>query len=213
MSWRWKAWPCQLTQLLLCMTVLATVPAYGQGLTKDDGEFTSLSRGEVWAPPQRFGEGGVLALTFVGGDYLVVAKQDASAQQLPATTLSFYARRGRAFVETHRLRAELLFTTMYAIDDNRLVTNWTRGAASRTGIFAVEKGGVRLLLWLSWVWPPMFVDLDGDGEDEVIYAVPRYPQMKGPETAKIYKWTGRDYHLLRTVPWPERFRGDPNQGR
>jgi len=62
-----------------------------------------------------------------------------------------------------------------------------------------------LVLWLGWKQAPEFVDLDGDGDEEVIHAVPNPEQEKTAATAEIYKWNGMQYALIGTVPWASRF--------
>lgn len=202
-AWRQSCWARGVVLLGLIMPGAST-----QAQQMDDEILTRLARGQTWTTPGRLGDAGLLALTFVDvtrNRFAVVVEGRRQTDQLPARILSFYVRKGRRFVETYRFTTPNAFAAMHpTVDGSRLITTWAAGSAYRTVIFALDKEVVRGVLWLGWQWPLEFVDLDGDGEEEVIHAVDGYAGAT-PEKADVYKWTGTTYQLLRTVPWSARY--------
>lgn len=189
------------------MLLLATTPVAAQPM--GDEVLSPVPKGRSWTPPKRFGRGGVLALTFLDVDrnhLVVVVEGPRRPDELPWRVLSFYVRKGGRLTEGYRFTTTFSFVEMHPNEEgSRLITTWAAGSGHRTVIFAWEKDVVRGVLWLGWQRPPEFVDLDGDGEEEIIHAVPNVPSYRPSDTAEIYKWTGRDYQLLRTVPWSDRY--------
>lgn len=196
-------------QSLAAPMVLAFTMTFAAAQQLDDGILTKVSRGRPWTPPKRFGPGGTLALGFMdvdAGRLAVVTEGLRKPGRLPSVVLSFHVRGDGRLVETYRFTTVNTFVEMHPNSGgDRLITTWAAGSGHRTVIFAWEKDEVRGVLWLGWQRPPEFVDLDGDGEEEIIHAVPNVPSFLPPDTAEIYKWTGRDYQLSRTVPWPDRY--------
>ncbi len=199
-GWRWVG------RLAVVAVLLGGVSVCAQ--PTDDGVLIGVKKSRIWTRPQRFGPGGVLALLFVDAgrnQMAVVVEGPRRPDELPPRLLSFYSRKGGQLVETHRFTTPNSFVAMHpTIDRTRLITTWASGSAYRTGIFALDKRNVRLVLWLGWKLPPEFVDLDGDGEEEVIHAIDGFAGAE-PDKADIYKWTGRDYQLIRRVPWSARY--------
>lgn len=200
LSRRWLR-PAALVGILL-----GAAPVVAQQM--DDEVLSRVSKRRVWTPPTRFGTGGVLGLVFVDVDrnqLAVVVEGLRRSDELPSRILSFYFRKGGRLIEKYRFTTTLFFVGMYPTPDGeRLVTTWAAGSAYRTIIFALQREAVRGVLWLGWQWPLEFVDLDGDGEEEIIHGVDGFAGAP-PERADIYKWTGRDYQLLRSVPWSARY--------
>jgi len=193
---------------LLGIALLTTaISSSSQQLDASDGTFVQVKTGGRWIVPDQFGSGSTLAVIVVSGnpERLVVAQEvrDPRTQRLPTRTLSFYERRGGDFIETHRLATPNTFVGMYpTLKHDRLITTWESGSAGRTGVFALGPNDVRLVLWLGLKWPPEFAFRDG--EDTVVAPIPTFPAPNIPTEAQIYRWTGKDYVLARTVPWARR---------
>lgn len=170
--------------------------------------------GRRWTPPRTTGPGGLLAVTFLsipasewsGDPYgMLAVVEDRRLKDRPNYVLSFYARRGRSYVETYRFATDYYFHSMRInLNGDLLITTWVSGSAYRTGIFHVDGAGkVRVVLWLGWTVEPEFIS------DTVIRAVPTVPRSDIPEIAEIFEWDGSFYKPARKVPWPERYRGLP----
>jgi len=58
---------------------------------------------------------------------------------------------------------------------------------------------------------PEMADIDNDGLPEILISsgVMIHPDSSRiePETTSVYKWTGKSYVLMKTVPWGHRFDG------
>jgi hypothetical protein len=190
--------------------LLVCTPAASQ-LEKDDWTLTKTPPRE-WRMPDRIGRGGILALAFVDPtrQRVVVAREDDAVGDTPVYRyVSFYQSRDGKLIETHQFKTSYLFSGMRGnILGTRLITTWASGSAYRTGVFVMEKDDVRLVLWFGWKSPPEFVDLDGDGEDEVIQPVYRLyrPGSFAPSEAIIWRWNGNGYSVVRRAPWAERYR-------
>ena len=202
-SWLWIGVPA------LAMLLSFSSTGWAFQLEEDEGVLTLIPKGRVWKAPQSMGQAEILALAFIDDDrncLAVLVEEPGKPEELPERVLSFYFRKQGRLVETYRFTTPNSFETMYPTrEGKRLITTWATGSGHRTGIFAIVNGAVQVVFWIGWNHPPQFVDIDGDGEEEIIHAVPVFPSSKTPEVAEIYKWDGREYKLLRNVPWARRF--------
>jgi|SRR5437867_4107308 len=203
LSWLWIGVPALAMFLPFSSTGLAFQPE------EDEGVLTLVPKGRVWKGPQGMGQAEILALAFIDDDrncLAVLVEEPGQPKDIRERILSFYFRKQGRFVEIYRFTTPNFFETMYPTGEGtRLITTWATGSGHRTGIFAIVNGAVQVVFWIGWNHPPQFVDLDGDGETEIIHAIPVYPSSKTPEVAEIYKWDGHEYKLLRSVPWTRRF--------
>lgn len=178
-------------------------------LKPEEGQLLKSQTRRAWQLPRHFGSR-IVGMTFVDTaqqELAVVSEKRAPNTGGTERTLSFYSKRGANWSETYRFVTPNTFGGMYPLgDDRRLVTTWISGSASRTGVFYVARSDVRIVLWLAWQQTPEFVDLDGDGETEVVAAVPTFPGTRPPEEAEVYRWDGQQYVMARRVPWPLRFK-------
>ena len=205
-----RAWFHLSVVITISLTLIGSTTAGWAQIEKDDWSLLRTDRAHRWRAPQRFGTGGVLALTFTDPerDHLTVATEEPrKGGDMPRRVLAFYVRKGSVFVETHRFTTSYHFVSMFSnIAGNRLITTWASGSAFRTGIFALDQNDVRVVLWVGWKWPVEFVDLDGDREPEVVHASDGVAGA-APTKAVVYRWSGRGYQRIGDVPWVERYRG------
>lgn len=205
-----RAWIHLGIAITMSLTLVGSgTPGWAQ-IEKDDWSLLRTDQERQWRVPQRFGTGGVLALTVTDPerDHLAVATEEPRrGGDMPRRVLAFYAREGSVFVETHRFTTSYHFVSMVSnIAGNRLITTWASGSAFRTGIFALDQNDVRVVLWVGGKWPVEFVDLDGDGEPEIVHASDG-AAGSAPTKAVIYRWSGREYQRVRDVSWLERYGG------
>jgi hypothetical protein len=166
------------------------------------GTLRKVAGGPTWSMPKRLGADGVLAIAYVDTPRTRLAVARERGHGAAERVLAFYVRRGKAFVETHRFTTTYSFIAMRASETgDRLFTTWASGKGVSTVVFGVDGSDVRVALSLSQ--EPEFVDVDGDGESEIVEAV-ESPGSHAPSGARVYRWNGKEYTLLRTVPWTER---------
>lgn len=90
-------------------------------------------------------------------------------------------------------------------------TLWSTGSAMTFRAFGPTASGVGLLLEKGLQVPPELVDLDGDGQVELILTAGRHlvtndKTVESPSSCSIYKWSPRNrrFDVMRTVPWSKR---------
>jgi hypothetical protein len=102
------------------------------------------------------------------------------------------------------------FVTGFSLERNKYVTIWETGSALRTVIFLIGETSINSILDVYSYSPPEIVDIDNDGELEMIFWKGKFI-MSGnqvidrPKQAEIYKFNGNKYVSVETRPWITRF--------
>lgn len=133
--------------------------------------------------------------------------------------LNFYKKMGDKFKKIYEFNPGDIFLSMYPLSDNgNLVTVWVTGSAYRFYIFSFIDERIKLVLDEGSKAMPEIVDIDNDGEDEILITegafLTDYKTKKiisRPESTRIYKWEGKSYKLIKTVPWKNRLGTNRNK--
>jgi hypothetical protein len=88
------------------------------------------------------------------------------------------------------------------------MTVWVSGSAFHINIFALVGKEIKLVLKEGSKSVPEVADVDNDGLSEILVStgsvmVPNSNKVE-PEITRIYKWDGKLYKLIKTVPWKKR---------
>jgi hypothetical protein len=88
----------------------------------------------------------------------------------------------------------------------RLFTTWVGGSAYHVRVFAFVDGQVKKVLEKGTKVAPEFL-YDDQGQESVLITAPvmengKWTSVNG--TTTVFKWNGRSYDKLGTVPWVER---------
>lgn len=130
----------------------------------------------------------------------------------PDRRLTFYKKIGDKFNKLYQFKPGDYFLSMYPTSDNgNLVTVWVTGSAYRFYIFSFIDKEIKLVLDEGSKLMPEIVDIDNNGEDEILISSGNYlidaktkKVLSYPESTRIYKWNGKSYALIKTVPWKTR---------
>jgi len=189
----------------LAVAVAAVAPAAAQ-LEDPAAALRRVMNGQAWTMPKRLGANGVLAVAYLDADrsrLAAVRERREAPGDPPTRTLSFYFKRGQALVETYRFTTSHAFVAMHPSEEgDRLFTTWAGGGGIATVVFGVAPGEVRVALAIPRR-EPEFADVDGDGELEILEPI-ELPGQSAPSRAHVHKWNGKEYRLLRVVPWSPR---------
>lgn len=132
----------------------------------------------------------------------------------PDRKLTFYKKMGAKFKETYQFKPGDFFLSMYPISDSgNLITVWVTGSAYRFYIFSLVNNEIKLVLDEGSKLMPEIVDIDNDGEDEILISSGAFlvdamtkEVISKPESTRVYKWNGKSYKIIKTVPWKDRFK-------
>ena len=104
------------------------------------------------------------------------------------------------------------FLGMFPLGDNsnRFITMWTGGSSYHFNILRIFESKIDFVLESGSHNFPEFVDIDNDGELEILISEGSFlTSTKGkityPEKTDVYKWDGKSYPLVKTVLWKNRF--------
>lgn len=150
-------------------------------------------------------------LSFSGSskDYIGVVREDTSKEGLPVRRIQFYPE-GQT---SPQFEFETMdgFVGFWPINGEWSGTLWSTGSAMTFRVFGPTSTGIGLLLEKGLQVPPELVDLDGDGQVELILTAGRFLVSNGrsvesPSSCSIYKWSPRDHRFnqVKTVPWSKR---------
>lgn len=131
----------------------------------------------------------------------------------PDRRLNFYKKIGDKLKKIYEFKPGDIFLSMYPLSDNgNLATVWVTGSAYRFYIFSFIDNGIKLVLDEGSKAMPEVVDIDNDGEDEILITEGAFLIEKDtkkiisrPKSVRVYKWDSKSYKLIKTVPWENRF--------
>jgi hypothetical protein len=151
---------CRIIAVLL-MGYLSFIVPVAAG--EDDGQLRMITDVK---------ETGLLALLRLEleQNWTVSATRSAREDNLPLYRLRFYQR-----LKGNNLRLAFEYDTVNSfhsaypsLDRGRLLTTWTSGSAHRLVVFSLSGDSVTEVLSEGWKGNPEFVDLDSDGELEIV---------------------------------------------
>lgn len=104
------------------------------------------------------------------------------------------------------------FVTGFILENNKYITIWETGSALKIVIFLIKETSVLNILTVSSYSPPEIIDVDNDGEFELVFWEGKFMTsgkqiIERPKQAKIYKFNGSKYVNIETRPWESRFAG------
>jgi hypothetical protein len=131
--------------------------------------------------------------------------------------LSFYKTEGDKLLKIYVYDSDVAepFESLTPIVNagNRILATFSRASGPHYVIFALIDSEIRIVLNESIEGPLEMVDIDNDGELE-IFLTDKGPVRNAitkeiiiyPENTEVFKWRGKNYKLIRTVPWKNRFK-------
>jgi hypothetical protein len=135
---------------------------------------------------------------------MTVAKTDVSTGR----TLTIYRQDNGRLAKIFALETPDAILNLYPLGDynGRLFTTWIGGSAYHVRVFAFADGQVKEVLEEGSKVPPELL-YDDKGQESVLISAPviengRWTSVNG--TTTVFKWNGRGYDKLGTVPWLER---------
>lgn len=132
---------------------------------------------------------------------------------LPYRILSFYKKNDDKFAKIYKFISGDSFLGMYPMGEvNRnLFTLWVAGSAYHFEVFSLIDNKIKLVLDSGSKEMPEIADIDNDEEPEILLSEGHFKAAGKNdtvfiwETTGIYKWNGKSYKLVKTVPWKNRF--------
>lgn len=121
-------------------------------------------------------------------------------------------RLNKKYIKTFKPKL-LGFVSAYWLDlrePKLLLTTWESGSAIRTIVFAIKGNKVKELLSLGSYGSPEIVDIDNDGQFELIFwndklLLSDSEVLIKPSIATIYKYINEKYIVLDKRSWDTRF--------
>lgn len=123
---------------------------------------------------------------------------------IPFRQLRLYEMRNNFLAKKYEMETPDNLVAVSSLSDGNLMALWMSGSAFRVNIFSAVDAEVRLVLKEGSKTAPEAVDLNNDGTEEILISSGSVflPNNKiEPETTRIYKWDGKSYRLIKTVPW------------
>jgi len=155
---------------------------------------------------------------FGDDNFLVVVNsyiKKVEGLKLTGRKLVFYKKQTSGFVKAFEHDAQMdHFVGMIPLGDydKNLMTVWVGGSAYHFNAFTVSNGKVISVLEAGSHNYPEFADIDNDGQVEVLISEGAFlidakenKVLSYPDKANVYKWDGKSYALIKTVPWKTRF--------
>lgn len=128
--------------------------------------------------------------------------------------LIIYKKQTSGFVRIYEFDAAIdRFVGLFPLGDNSntLMTIWIGGSAYHFNVFNISAGKVSLSLESGSHNYPELVDLDNDGKEEILISEGAFLMdtkdkkvLSYPEKTDVFKWNGKNYVLIKTVPWKGR---------
>jgi hypothetical protein len=148
-------------------------------------------------------------------DYLcVVTRHFGQEHGFPTdyVRLNFYEKKGDKLLNTYAYDTDF-FKSLTPIVENRILATFHRGNSLHFVIFAFVDGEIRIVLDEISQGGLEMVDIDNDGEVEILIR-DQGPVKSAltnkiiiyPQEALAFKWDGKTYEQMRSVPWKNRFR-------
>lgn len=230
---------CRLTLFLLMLVNICKVEGSENifpksNMTSDEATFgylTSVNKGEEVTLPMILEKGLVLAMSswsFIEEEKLMrffcivtFYQNHIDHETLPGRKLSFYKEKDTKLIKKYEFETGDSFLAMYplSVTNGNLLTIWGSGSAYHFDVFSFKDNEIKIVLEAGSKALPEIVDLDNDGEYEILIWR-NFEPLKNKEnkkdgffetkrlykwkTADIYKWDGKAYRLIRTVPWASR---------
>lgn len=155
--------------------------------------------------------------TFGDDSFLVVVAsyvKKVEESKLTGRKLVFYKKQGLSFVKAFEHDALMdHFVGMIPLGDSgkNLMTIWTGGSSYHFNVFSVVNGKVIPVLEAGSHNYPEFADIDNDGQTEILISegallvdAKENKVLSFPDRTNVYKWDGKTYTLIKTVPWKMR---------
>lgn len=130
--------------------------------------------------------------------------------------LSFYKVNGNKLFNTYAYDSDVAepFESLTPIVNagNRILVTFSRASGPHYLVFALIDGEIRIVLNESIEGPLEMIDIDNDGDLE-IFLTDKGPVRNAitkeiiiyPEETEVFRWNGKNYELIRRVPWKNRF--------
>lgn len=135
-------------------------------------------------------------------------------KKLAGRKLTIYKKQNAGFSKTFEYDAAMdhfVGMSPFGESSNILMTTWSGGSAYHFNVFAINGGRVSLVLESGSHNLPELVDIDNDGKQEILISEGAFLEdakdrkvLSYPEKTDLYKWNGKNYVLIKTVPWKDR---------
>lgn len=150
-----------------------------------------------------------LSFSHSSADYIGVVREDTSGDGLPVRRIQFYPQ-GQTSSQSEFETVDG-FLGFWPTNGEWCGTLWSTGSAMTFRVFGPTSSGIGLLLEKGLQLPPELVDLDGDGQVELILTTGRHlvaddKSVESPSSCSVYKWSSRTrrFDETKTVPWSRR---------
>ena len=134
---------------------------------------------------------------------------DGSVTSPPVRTLTVYRQNELKFSMLYRFETEDSILNAYPLGDYdaRLFLTWAGGSAYHFRVLAYVGGEVEQVLEASSKLPPEVL-YDSQGRESILVTQPEMKEGKwtaADGTTDVFKWNGKAYDELGSVPWAKRF--------
>jgi len=140
---------------------------------------------------------------------VVSERRVANGSSLPVRTLTVYRQKELDLSVLYHFETQDSILNAYPLGDRdgRLFLTWVGGSAYHFRVLAWVDGEVEQVLDASSKLP-LEILYDGQGRDSLLVTQPEMKDGKWTPTdgtTDVYKWNGKAYDELGTVPWAKRF--------
>lgn len=130
------------------------------------------------------------------------------SESIPRRTMVVYRKEGKKLTRIFEAKTADWFFSAYPTRENgRFVVIWGAGSAYHIRVYAYLNGGVREVLDTGSRDLPEFLRTD-EPQESILVTAPELVDgiwKNSAGTTAVFKWNGKTYAKIGTVPWSRRF--------